>query len=74
MEMKKKPTQRGNENEENRKAQIISTAMANEGKSGEKYDDYLDGLLVSLGGSFSGGYTAGGSYTGSNNRGGRSDA
>ena len=35
------------ENEENRKAQIISTAMANEGKAGEKYDDYLDSLLLS---------------------------
>jgi hypothetical protein len=40
------------ENEENRKAQIISTAIANEGKAGEKYDDYLTGLVSSLGSSF----------------------
>ncbi len=45
------------ENEENRKAQIISTAMANEGKSGEKYDDYLTNLLSSVSNSFSGGYS-----------------
>jgi CRISPR/Cas system CSM-associated protein Csm2 small subunit len=48
------------ENEENRKAQIISTAMANEGKSGQVYDDYLTNLLSSVSNSFSGGYT--GSY------------
>jgi hypothetical protein len=45
------------ENEENRKAQIISTAMANEGKAGEKYDDYLDNLLGSLAGSYNTAYT-----------------
>ena len=45
------------ENEENRKAQIISTAMANEGKSGEKYDDYLSGMLNTLTNSYTGGYT-----------------
>ena len=33
------------ENEENRKAQIVATALANEGKSGEKYDDYLTGIV-----------------------------
>src|SRR5210317_694223 len=48
------------ENEENRKAQIISTAMANEGKSGQVYDDYLTNLLSSVSNSYSGGYT--GSY------------
>jgi len=40
------------ENEENRKAQILATAIANEGKSGEKYDDYLTGLIRSLESSF----------------------
>jgi hypothetical protein len=57
------------ENEENRKAQIISTAMANEGKAGEKYDDYLQGLLgnltnsfqAGLGGTFGGG-SGGGAF------------
>ena len=41
------------ENEENRKAQIIATAIANEGKAGEKYDDYLMSLVSTLGSSFS---------------------
>ena len=36
---------RASENEENRKAQIVATAIANEGKSGEKYDDYLTSLV-----------------------------
>jgi len=45
------------ENEENRKAQIISTALANEGKSGEKYDDYLTSMLSSVSNSYTGGYT-----------------
>ena len=36
------------ENEENRKAQIVATALANEGASGEKYDDYLATLISSL--------------------------
>tara|TARA_R110001599_G_scaffold171209_1_gene361768 strand:- start:118 stop:618 length:501 start_codon:yes stop_codon:yes gene_type:complete len=45
------------ENEENRKAQIISTAMANEGKAGEKYDDYLDSLLSGLAGSYNNSFT-----------------
>jgi hypothetical protein len=47
------------ENEENRKAQIIATAIANEGKPGEKYDDYLTGLLSSLGASYSAGVSGG---------------
>ena len=46
------------ENEENRKAQIISTAMANEGKSGQVYDDYLTNLVSSLSTSFNSGYAA----------------
>jgi hypothetical protein len=36
------------ENEENRKAQIIATALANEGEAGEKYDDYLATLINSI--------------------------
>ena len=44
------------ENEENRKAQIISTAMANEGKAGETYDDYLDSLLSGLTSSYNTGF------------------
>ena len=52
------------ENEENRKAQIISTAMANEGKAGEKYDDYLQSLLGSLSTSFSAGLSGGSSSGG----------
>mgnify|MGYP000554095760 FL=1 len=48
------------ENEENRKAQIIATAIANEGKPGEKYDDYLTSLLSSIGASYSAGVSSGG--------------
>ena len=47
------------ENELTRQAQILSTAIANEGKPGEKYDDYLTSLLSSLGASYSAGYTGG---------------
>ena len=46
---------RSYENEENRKAQIISTAIANEGKAGEKYDDYLSDLLSTVGASYKSG-------------------
>ena len=54
------------ENEENRKAQIIATAMANEGEAGEKYDDYLTSLLSSLSSSYrSGIYSGTGSGGGS---------
>jgi len=48
------------ENEENRKAQIIATAMANEGEAGERYDDYLTNLLSSLSSSYKAGL---GTYT-----------
>ena len=44
---------RSYENEENRKAQIIATAIANKGKAGEKYDDYLMSLVSTLSSSFS---------------------
>ena len=40
------------ENEENRKAQIIATAMANEGAAGERYDDYLTNLLTTVSSSY----------------------
>jgi len=52
------------ENEENRKAQIIATAIANEGKPGEKYDDYLTSLLTTLGASYSAGVSSGGNSGG----------
>ena len=51
------------QNEENRKAQIISTAMANEGKSGEVYDNYLSNLLSNLSNSYTTGLV--GNQTGS---------
>jgi hypothetical protein len=47
------------ENDENRKAQIIATAIANEGKSGEQYDDYLTSLLSSLSTSYKAGLYGG---------------
>jgi CRISPR/Cas system CSM-associated protein Csm2 small subunit len=56
---------RGFENEENRKAQIIATAMANEGAAGEKYDDYLTNLLSSLSSSYKAGL---GTYTTTSSR------
>ena len=59
---------RAAENEENRKAQIIATAIANEGKAGEKYDDYLTGLLTSVSSSYKAGL---GTYTATTTRGGR---
>jgi len=60
---------RAGENELNRQAQILSTAIANEGKAGEKYDDYLSGLINTLGGSYRSGLTS--SYSGgSSNQGG----
>ena len=55
------------ENEENRKAQIISTALANEGKAGQVYDDYLTNMLSGLSNSYTGGYT-GISFTGGGDR------
>ncbi len=48
------------ENEENRKAQIVATAIANEGKAGEKYDDYLMNLVSSLSNSYQAGLYGGG--------------
>ena len=59
---------RASENELNRQAQIISTAIANEGKAGEKYDDYLASLINTLGGSYRSGLTGG--YTGGGGSGG----
>jgi len=57
-------TFRGIQSEEDRKAQIIATALANEGKAGEKYDDYLSALLSSVGNSYSRGIQTYGSNTG----------
>jgi hypothetical protein len=61
---------RATENELTRQAQILSTAIANEGKPGEKYDDYLTSLLTSLGASYSAGYTGGGGNFGGGSGGG----
>ena len=45
------------ENEENRKVQIVSTAIANEGKAGhETYGPYLSTLVGVLSDSYSGGF------------------
>jgi hypothetical protein len=46
---------RGSENELNRQAQIISTAIANEGEAGKTYDDYMAGILNKLTESFKAG-------------------
>jgi hypothetical protein len=62
---------RAAENIENRKTQIISTALANEGKAGERYDDFLTSLLSSVTNSFTAGYgTSGTSYGGAGGGGG----
>ncbi len=37
------------ENQQNREAQIITTAIANEGEAGKTYDDFLSSLVQSLG-------------------------
>jgi hypothetical protein len=45
------------ENEENRKVQIVSTAIANEGKAGhETYSSYLTNLISTLSDSYTGGF------------------
>ena len=60
---------RASENELNRQAQIISTAIANEGDAGKTYDDYLKSLVSTLSGSYRSGLTS--SYgSGSSNQGG----
>jgi|11BtaG_2_1085332.scaffolds.fasta_scaffold00817_2 hypothetical protein len=60
---------RAGENELNRQAQIISTAIANEGDAGKTYDDYLKSLVGTLSGSYRSGLTS--SYgSGSSNQGG----
>jgi len=50
---------RAAENEENRKAQIIATAIANEGDPGKTYGTYLTSLISSLSNSFTAGYGTG---------------
>ena len=42
------------ENEENRSAQILATAIANEGKAGERYSDSTLSLITSITNSFTG--------------------
>ena len=58
---------RAAENEENRKAQIVATALANEGKAGSTYKNYLTNIVSSFAGSLTTAYAAsgggGGSYT-----------
>ena len=54
---------RAAENEENRKAQIIATAIANEGDPGKSYGTYLTSLISSLSNSFTAGYGTGASDT-----------
>ena len=51
---------RAYENEQNRMAQIVSTAIGNEGSAGKVYDNYLTTLVTTLGNSFNSGYS--GSY------------
>ena len=53
---------RAYENEQNRMAQIVSTAIGNEGSAGKTFDNYLTGLVSTLGSSFQSGYT--GYYSG----------
>ena len=50
---------RAAENEENRKAQIIATAIANEGDPGKTYGTYLTSLISSLSNSFTAGFGTG---------------
>ena len=59
------------ENEENRKAQIVATALANEGKAGSTYKNYLTNIVSSFAGSLSTAYAASG-YTGTGSGGGGS--
>ena len=53
---------RAGENQLNRNAQILSTAIANEGKAGQTYDDLLSNLVATLGGSFNSAYSSSSSY------------
>jgi hypothetical protein len=39
---------RASENDQNRQVQLLATAIANEGKAGETYDDLLSTLISSL--------------------------
>jgi len=47
---------RAYENEQNRMAQIVSTAIGNEGSAGKTFDNYLTGLVSTLSNSFQSGY------------------
>ena len=48
---------RAGENEENRKAQIVATALANEGDPGKVYDAYLTQIVSSFATSLNSSYT-----------------
>ena len=55
---------RAYENEQNRMAQIVSTAIGNEGSAGKTFDNYLTGLVSTLSNSFTSGYGGYGGFTG----------
>ena len=55
---------RAYENEQNRMAQIVSTAIGNEGSAGKTFDNYLTGLVSTLSSSFQSGYGGYGGFTG----------
>ena len=48
---------RAGENEQNRLVQVVSTAIANEGKAGERYDDIAFQLVSVLSNSYKEGYS-----------------
>jgi hypothetical protein len=54
---------RAYENEQNRMAQIVSTAIGNEGSAGKTFDNYLTGLVSTLGSSFQSGYSTSYNYS-----------
>jgi len=45
-------------------AQIVSTAIGNEGSAGKTFDNYLTGLVSTLSNSFTSGYGGYGGFTG----------
>jgi hypothetical protein len=55
---------RAYENEQNRMAQIVSTAIGNEGSAGKTFDNYLTTLVSTLSNSFTSGYGGYGGFTG----------
>ena len=55
---------RAYENEQNRMAQIVSTAIGNEGSAGKTFDNLLTGLVSTLSSSFQSGFGGSTYYTG----------